>query len=95
MRAQGAEEAEKIQADADRQRVEIVSTAYRDAELIRGEGDAKAAEVYALAFEQNADFYGFWRSLTAYRDVFEGGDSMMVLDPDSEFFRYFGGERQP
>jgi membrane protease subunit HflC len=92
LRAQGAEEAEKIQADADRQRIEIVANAYREAELLRGEGDAQAAEVYAKAFEQNADFYSFWRSLTAYRDVFEGGGSMMVLDPDSEFFRYFSAE---
>ena len=89
LRAQGAEAAERIQADADRQRVEIVSTAYRDAELLRGEGDAQAAETYARAFEKNAEFYSFWRSLTAYRDVFSGGGSMMVLDPDSEFFRYF------
>ncbi len=95
LRAQGAEEAEKIQADADRQRIEIVANAYRDAELLRGEGDAKAAEVYAKAFEQDAQFYAFWRSLTAYRDVFEGGGSMMVLDPDSEFFRFFGADRQP
>jgi membrane protease subunit HflC len=92
LRAQGAEEAEKIQADADRQRIEIVANAYRDAELLRGEGDARAAEIYAQAFEQNADFYAFWRSLTAYRDVFEGGGSMMVLDPDSEFFRFFGSD---
>jgi len=89
LRAQGAEAAERIQADADRQRVEIVSTAYRDAELLRGEGDAQAAETYARAFEKNAEFYSFWRSLTAYRDVFSDGGSMMVLDPDSEFFRYF------
>jgi membrane protease subunit HflC len=92
LRAQGAEAAERIQADADRQRVEIVSTAYRDAELLRGEGDAQAAETYARAFEKNAEFYSFWRSLTAYRDVFSGGGSMMVLDPDSEFFRYFKAE---
>ena len=92
LRAQGAEEAEKIQADADRQRIEIVADAYRQAEFLRGEGDAQAAEVYANAFEQNADFYGFWRSLTAYRDVFADGGSMMVLDPDSEFFRYFGAD---
>jgi membrane protease subunit HflC len=94
LRAQGAEEAEKIQADADRQRIEIVANAYRDAELLRGEGDAIAAETYAKAFEQNPDFYAFWRSLTAYRDVFQGGGSMMVLDPDSEFFRFFGSESQ-
>jgi membrane protease subunit HflC len=95
LRAQGAEAAEKIQADADRQRVEIVSTAYRDAELLRGEGDAKAAEIYAAAFDQDPEFYAFWRSLTAYRDVFQDGGSMMVLDPDSEFFRFFGADRQP
>ena len=92
LRAQGAEEAEKIQADADRQRIEIVADAYRQAEFLRGEGDAQAAEIYASAFEQNADFYGFWRSLTAYRDVFADGGSMMVLDPDSEFFRYFSAD---
>ena len=92
LRAQGAEAAERIQADADRQRIEIVATAYRDAELLRGEGDAQAADVYAQAFEQNPDFYAFWRSLTAYREVFSDGGSMMVLDPDSEFFRFFEAE---
>lgn len=90
LRAEGAEAAEKIQADADRQRIEIVADAYRQAELLRGEGDAKAAEIYAGAFEQDPDFYAFWRSLTAYRSVFQDGGSMMVLDPESEFFRFFG-----
>ncbi len=94
LRAQGAEAAEKIQADADRQRIEIVSDAYRQAELLRGEGDAQAAETYAKAFEKNPDFYAFWRSLTAYRDVFQDGGSMMVLDPDSEFFRFFDAQSQ-
>ncbi|WP_078120634.1 protease modulator HflC [Thiosocius teredinicola] len=94
LRAQGAEAAERIQADADRQRIEIVSNAYRDAELLRGDGDAQAAEIYANAFESNPEFYAFWRSLSAYRDVFKDGGSMMVLDPDSEFFRYFGTEKQ-
>lgn len=94
LRAQGAEEAEKIQANADRQRIEIVANAYRESELLRGEGEAKATQEYAKAFQQNADFYSFWRSLTAYRDVFSGGDSMMVLDPDSEFFRYFNANKQ-
>jgi len=89
LRAEGAEAAERIQADADRQRTEIVANAYRDAELLRGEGDAKAAEIYAKAFDQDRDFYSFWRSLKAYRDVFRDGKSMMVLDPDSDFFRYF------
>ena len=89
LRAQGAEEAEKIQADADRQRTEILAQAYREAELIRGEGDAESARVYAQAFERDRDFYSFWRSLGAYRDVFSEGGSLMVLDPTSEFFRYF------
>jgi membrane protease subunit HflC len=97
LRAEGAEAAEKIQADADRQRIEIVANAYREAEQLRGEGDALAAETYAKAFERNAEFYAFWRSLTAYREVFADGGSMMVLDPDSQFFRYFnygeGGRR--
>lgn len=92
LRAQGAEAAERIQADADRQRTEILANAYRDAELLRGEGDAKAAETYANAFERDADFYAFWRSLRAYREVFQDGGSMMVLDPNSEFFRYFNAE---
>jgi membrane protease subunit HflC len=88
LRAQGAEEAEKIRADAERQRTEILAEAYRESEVIRGEGDAIAAETYASAFEKNADFYSFWRSLTAYRDVFASGSDMMVLEPDSEFFRF-------
>lgn len=89
LRAQGAEAAERIRADADRQRTVIVADAYREAEQIRGEGDAKAADVYAKAFERDAEFYSFWRSLGAYRGVFGPGGSVMVLDPDSEFFRYF------
>lgn len=93
LRAQGAEAAERIQADADRQRTEILANAYRDAELLRGEGDAVAAETYAKAFEQDSEFYAFWRSLTAYREVFQDGGSMMVLDPKSEFFRYFSAEK--
>jgi len=96
LRAQGAEEAEKIRADADRRRTEILAEAYRESELIRGEGDAEASRVYAQAFERDADFYSFWRSLGAYRNVFAEGGSLMVLEPDSEFFRYFNsraGER--
>ena len=88
LRAQGAEEAEVIRADAERQRTEILAEAYRDSEILRGEGDAVAADTYAQAFEQNADFYAFWRSLTAYKDVFSSGGDMMVLEPDSEFFQF-------
>jgi membrane protease subunit HflC len=89
LRAQGAEAAERIQADADRQRTVIVADAYKQAEQLRGEGDAKAAAIYANAFNQNREFYSFYRSLNAYRSVFEQGGNMMVLKPDSEFFKYF------
>jgi len=93
LRAQGAEEAEKIRADAERQRTEILAEAYRDSEVIRGEGDAVAAETYALAFNQNSGFYSFWRSLTAYKDVFTSGGDMMVLEPDSEFFQFMNQKK--
>jgi len=92
LRAQGSEAAEKIRADADRQRTVILADAYREAETLRGNGDAKAAEIYAKAFDQNREFYAFYRSLDAYRAVFYGGDNMMVLQPDSEFFRYLRGK---
>lgn len=88
LRAQGAEEAEKIRADAERQRTEILAEAYRDSEVIRGEGEAIAAETYAKAFNRNSEFYAFWRSLTAYRDVFDNGSDIMLLEPDSEFFQF-------
>ncbi len=88
LRAQGSEAAERIRADADRQRTVILADAYRDAETLRGDGDAKATEIYAQAFDQNREFYAFYRSLDAYRAVFYGGDNMLVLQPDSEFFRY-------
>ena len=97
LRARGAEAAERIRADADRQRTEIVADAYRESEVLRGEGDAKSAQVYAEAFQKNSEFYTFWRSLGAYRSVFEKGGDLMVLDPNSDFFRYLtdptGGKR--
>jgi membrane protease subunit HflC len=89
LRAQGAEEAEKIRADADRQGTVIIAAAYKEAEQLRGAGDAKSAEIYATAYNQNREFYSFYRSLNAYRTVFEDGTDMMVLEPDSEFFKYF------
>ncbi len=89
LRAQGAEEAEKIRADADRQGTVIVAGAYKEAEQLRGTGDAKSSEIYATAYNQNREFYSFYRSLNAYRTVFSGGGDMMVLEPDSEFFKYF------
>jgi membrane protease subunit HflC len=87
-RSQGAEAAERIRADADRQRVVTMANAFRDAEKIRGEGDAKSAEIYAKAYGADADFFTFYRSLNAYKKTFSSS-SMMVLDPDSDFFKYF------
>ena len=89
LRSQGAAEAEKIKADADRQREIIVAEAYRDAQRVKGEGDAKSSSVYAQAFSQNAEFYAFWRSLEAYRQSFKNKTDVLVLDPSSEFFKYF------
>ena len=88
-RSRGAEMAERIRADADRQREVILGDAYRDAELKRGEGDATSSEVYAQAYGKNREFFNFYRSLTAYKQTFRDQRSTMVLEPDSEFFRYF------
>lgn len=92
-RSRGAEAAERIRADADRRRTVTVAEAYRDAERIRGEGDARAAEIYAQAYAQDPEFYGLYRSLNAYQNTFRGGNNVMVLEPDSEFFRYFNNAR--
>jgi len=88
-RARGAEEAEKIRANADRQGTIIIAEAYKEAEQLRGAGDAKSAGIYATAYNQNREFYSFYRSLNAYRKVFNKGGDLMVLEPDSEFFKYF------
>jgi len=89
LRSTGAAESEKIRADADRQRTVILAEAYRDAEQIRGDGDAKASQVYAQAFGQSPEFYKFYRSLEAYRASFKTRNDMLVIDPNSEFFKYF------
>ncbi|SEQ44615.1 membrane protease subunit HflC [Ectothiorhodospira magna] len=88
-RARGQEQAERIRADADRQRTVIIANAYREAEQIRGEGDATAAAAYAAAYEQDTEFFTFYRSLLAYRNTMVGKDNFYVLEPDSQFFRYF------
>ncbi|MEW8507832.1 MAG: protease modulator HflC [Candidatus Thiodiazotropha sp.] len=88
LRAKGAEAAEKIRANADRERVVIVADAYREAEKLRGEGDGKAAETYANAYKQDGEFYSFYRSLNAYKNSFQDRSDVMVLQPDSDFFRY-------
>lgn len=88
-RAQGAEEAEKISADADRQKEVILAEAYRKAEKIRGKGDAKATATYAEAFGRDREFYTLYRSLNAYRNTFRDKQDFLILDPDSDFFKYF------
>ena len=88
-RSEGAEEAEKIQAFADKERTIILANAYRDSEKIRGEGDAISASNYAEAYSQDVDFYSFYRSLESYKKSFSGQGDILVLNPDSEFFRYF------
>lgn len=87
-RSQGKEIAEGIKADADRERTVIEANAYRDSEKIRGEGDAIAASTYASAFNKNPEFYSFTRSLQAYKDSFNGKEDVLLLKPDSDFFRY-------
>jgi modulator of FtsH protease HflC len=89
LRAKGGEAAERIQADADRQRTVILADAYKKSEELRGLGDAKASETYANAYSQDAQFFAFYRSLNAYRKAFGEGGDMMVLQPDSEFLRFF------
>lgn len=89
LRSTGAAESEKIRADADRQRTVILAEAYRDAEAIRGEGDAKATQFYGQAFGQNPEFFKFYRSLEAYRASFKNRSDVLVVDPSSEFFKYF------
>jgi membrane protease subunit HflC len=88
LRAEGDEEFQRITADADRQRTVILAEAYRDAERIRGAGDARAAETYARAYSQDRDFYAFYRSMQAYRESIGREQDVLVLQPDSEFFKF-------
>lgn len=88
LRAEGAENAEQIRADADRQRTVILAEAYRDAEIIRGQGDARSAEIYADAFQKNDEFYRFYRSIEAYRNSIGTQNDILVLDSSGEFFQY-------
>ncbi len=89
LRATGQAEGEKIKADADRQRQVILAEAYRDAQRTKGEGDAQASRIYAEAFQRNPEFYSFYRSMEAYRQSLRSKGDVMVLDPSSEFFKYF------
>lgn len=88
-RSQGAEAAEKIRADADRQRVVTLANSFRDAEKLRGEGDAKSAEIYATAYGADVEFFSFYRSMNAYKAIFSDPNRMLVVEPNSDFFKYF------
>jgi membrane protease subunit HflC len=93
LRSTGAAEAEKIKADADKQKDVIVAEAYRDAQRVKGEGDAKASAVYAAAYGKNPEFYAFYRSMQAYRESFKSKSDVMVLDPSADFFKYMKNPR--
>lgn len=95
LRSTGREQAEGIRADADRQKIVIEAEAYRDAERIRGEGDREASAIYAAAYNKDPEFYNFTRSLNAYRETFANGGDLMVLSPDSEFFKYLKQNKAP
>jgi membrane protease subunit HflC len=88
LRSTGSAESEKIRADADKQKEVILAEAYRDAQRIKGEGDAKASAIYAKAYEINPEFYAFYRSLEAYRASFRNKSDVLVLEPNSDFFKY-------
>jgi membrane protease subunit HflC len=95
LRSTGAAESEKIRADADRQRAVIIAEAYREAERIKGEGDGKAIAIYAGAYQANPEFYAFYRSLEAYKQSFKSKNDVLVLEPNSEFFKYFKSGGKP
>jgi membrane protease subunit HflC len=88
-RSQGAEAAERIRADADKQKEIIIAEAYRDAEKLRGQGDAKSADIYAGAYKADPEFYDFYRSINAYQRSFNNSGDVLVIEPDSDFFKYF------
>jgi len=88
LRSQGFADSEKIRANAEKERDIIITEAYKNAQKIKGEGDASATKIYAEAFSKNKEFYDFFRSLEAYRKSFKGKDDILVLDPDSDFFKF-------
>ncbi len=92
-RSQGKEAAERIRADADKQREIILANAFRDAEVLRGNGDATAADIYAKSFGEDVEFFTFYRSMTAYKQTFRNKGDMLVVEPDSDFFKYFKNQK--
>lgn len=95
IRSEGEEESKKIRATANRVREETLANAYADAEATRGNGDGESARIYAEAYTQDPEFYSLYRSLSAYRQAFSGNNNVLLLQPDSEFFRYFNGPSAP
>jgi len=95
LRSTGLEIAEGTRADADRQKTVIEAEAYRDAERIRGDGDAQASAIYATAYSKDPEFYEFTRSLSAYRETFSNNGDLLLLSPDSEFFKYLKDGKAP
>ena len=92
-RSRGQELAEGIRASADREKIIIESEAYKEAEITRGSGEAEAAAIYAKAYNKNAEFYAFWRSLRAYEATFANKSDVMLLNPDNDFFRYLNNSK--
>lgn len=88
LRSTGEAQSEQIRADADRQRQVIIADAYRDAQQVKGEGDAQASTIYAAAYSQNPEFYAFYRSMAAYRESFKHKTDVLVLEPNTDFFKY-------
>jgi modulator of FtsH protease HflC len=95
LRSTGAGEAEKIKADADKQREIIIAEAFREAQRVKGSGDAKSAAIYASGYGQDPEFYAFYRSLDSYRQIFRTRSDLMVLDPTSDYMRYFKSPARP
>jgi membrane protease subunit HflC len=93
LRSTGKEKAEKIRASADRERTIELANAYRDAEELRGQGDADAARIYAEAYEQDPEFYAFVRSLNAYKSSFSNKGDILLVEPDSDFFKYLNQQK--
>lgn len=92
LRAKGLEQAEKIRADADRQKVILEADAYKESEQLRGQGDAQATAVYAGAYEKDPEFFSFTRSLSAYEKAFSNKGDILLVDPDNDFFRYLDNQ---
>ena len=94
LRAEGQELAESVRAEAERESQVILAEAQREAQKVRGAGDSEVARISAAAYGQDAEFYAFYRSLEAYKASFADGKTTMVLDPDSEYLKYFGGRKR-